>query len=794
MLSQLQESLGKDYVVLHELSGAGMSRVFVARETQLDREVVVKVLPPDMTAGLKIDRFKREIQLAARLQHPHIVPLLSAGSHNGLLYYTMPYVHGPSLRSRLDEDNPLPLGEAVAILRDVADALTFAHSEGVIHRDVKPQNILIQAHHAVVLDFGVAKALSEAVDDASLTSTGMALGTPMYMAPEQAMADRNIDGRADIYSLGVVAYEVLTGRPPFSANSARALMAAHVTSVPRRLRESASGTPTDLEEIIMRCLEKDPDDRWQSAEELCEALSDVVAQHPVRRLTPKVSHSVVASRRPTRRMKQAAVIGLLGFLSLGGYFYRASRAEPKATAQSLLILPFTNDGGKEVDYFAHGMTQEVITSLIKVDGLKVSSATSSFTLAADNADPLKIGARAGVEFVLLGTIRRSGREIRMTTQLLNVNTRRYTWSNSYRGDLDEVFEVQSDISSDIAKQLTDKIVLRSGQTLANQRPTAISAYDLYLKGNFVADSDFSVAGLSRAIKYYNDALAIEPGYARAYSGIATAYYNLADDFWEPRKAYPLVRENAIRALKLDPKLADAYASLASYEISYGWNWQAAKENVEQAVKLNPSNSFSRIMLGWYYLISKRESDAIREAQAAIALDPFSPVTGASALALYRNAGRTDLAVGEARRMLQLAVGDTAQLRALMSWDYMIAGRLDSARIQLDSAVGQREDCCLRTQALFLAHSNEKSEARRKLRQWIAKKRSSGNYFRVDWIAEVEAAIGDTASMFDHLQQAYRDRSVGVPLFGHNPEFRPYVSDPRFTQIAAMAGILRSPQR
>ena len=486
-----------------------MSRVFVAREIQLDREVVVKVLPPDMSASIKADRFKREIQLAARLQHPHIVPLLSAGSHDGLLYYTMPYVHGPSLRSRLDEASALPLGEAVAILRDVADALTFAHGEGVVHRDVKPQNILIQAHHAVVLDFGVAKALSEAVTAETLTSTGTALGTPLYMAPEQAMADHNVDGRADIYSLGVVAYETLTRRPPFTATSARALMAAHVTSIPRPLTEASPEIPPDLAAIVMRCLEKDPADRWQSAEELCEAFSDVAARHPTsKRFTPQPLKTIAAPRQTTRSWRLASIVGLAALLTLAGLYYRSTRTSPSARLQSLLVLPFSNDGGQDMGFFVRGMTEEVITSLIKVDGLNVSSATSSFTLADDKADPVTIGKRAAVEYVLLGSIRRSGRQVRMTTQLLNVGSKRYVWSNSYHGDVDDVFDVQANISSDIARRLTDKLILRGGQPLANQRPTAIAAYDLYLKGNFVADSDFSVSGLQRAIDYYNRALAI----------------------------------------------------------------------------------------------------------------------------------------------------------------------------------------------------------------------------------------------------------------------------------------------
>jgi serine/threonine-protein kinase len=802
LFALLQESLGRDYQLLRELDGAGMSRVFVALDLQLNREVVVKVLPPDLAAGIKTERFKREIQLAARLQHPHIVPVLSAGSHDGLLYYTMPFVHGPSLAARLKEAEPIPLIEAVCILRDVADALTFAHAEGVIHRDVKPQNILLPGHHAVVLDFGVAKALTEAVDDASLTSTGIALGTPMYMAPEQAVADPEVDARADIYSLGVVAYEILAGHPPFRARNPQAVMAAHVTTSPQPLDEAGPNIPPALAAIVMRCLEKNPANRWQSTEELCEALNDVGARFtPTRRLTPHSGDAVVdktvgtvhiaASPDTRKRIQLRAVVAALAVLLVAGagaIYGISSRRAADAKPQSLLVLPFANDGGKDVDFFVHGMTQEVITSLVKVDGLYVASPTSSFAFQENKVDPQSAGKRVGVQYVLLGAIRRDGERVRITTQLLSVSSGRYTWSNSYDASLEQVFDVQASISADIAQALTDKLIIRGGQRLANQQPTSIAAYDLYLKGNFVADSDFSAEGLTKAIEFYDRALAIDPGYARAYSGISTAYYNLADDFWEPRRAYPRVRENAIRALKLDPNLADAYASLASYEIAYGWDWESARENAQRAVELNPNNSFARIMLAWYYLILNRENEAVTEAQKARALDPYSYSIGSSAVSLLRAAGRHELAIHEARRLLSVAVGDTSVLRAWMSWDYMLAGKLDSARLQLDSAVKRNPSCCLRTEALFLAHSGKRSQAREKLKAWVARKRAGGVYFRPDWIAEVEAALANPDGSFAALDEALKVRSLGVPLVDHNPELRRYRNDPRFLSLKKNVGL------
>jgi len=270
--ARLQSALGDAYRIERELGGGGMSRVFLAEERDLGRRVVIKVLPPEMAAGVNADRFRREIKLAASLQHPHIVPLLAAGSSGDLLYYIMPFVAGESLRAKLAREGELPIGEAVRLLTDVADALAYAHANGAVHRDIKPENILVSGHHAVITDFGVAKAVSEAAGASSLTSVGVALGTPAYMAPEQAAADPHTDHRADIYALGAVAYELLAGRPPFTSASPRQVLAAHVTEIPPPVTQHRPVVPAPLAELVMRCLAKRPADRWQTAQEVVHQL------------------------------------------------------------------------------------------------------------------------------------------------------------------------------------------------------------------------------------------------------------------------------------------------------------------------------------------------------------------------------------------------------------------------------------------------------------------------------------------------------------------------------------------
>ena len=316
--AQLQEVLGTAYRIDRELGGAGMSRVFVATETELDRQVVIKVLPPDLSAGINTDRFRREIQLAARLQHPHIVPLHAAGAKGGLLYYTMPFIGGENLRSLITRKRELPVQEATKILREVADALSYAHSQGVVHRDIKPENILISGHHALVLDFGVSKALSSATSETStegptLTSLGIALGTPTYMAPEQAAADPNVDARADIYALGVVGYELLSGKPPFAGLNQQQTLSAHITTAPAPVDQHRPQLPPALTAAIMRCLEKHPSDRWQSADDLHDALE------PYAMTSGATAPSQAVAKKPFRWTPQriAVAAGIAGIVVTG---------------------------------------------------------------------------------------------------------------------------------------------------------------------------------------------------------------------------------------------------------------------------------------------------------------------------------------------------------------------------------------------------------------------------------------------------------------------------------------------
>jgi Tol biopolymer transport system component/serine/threonine protein kinase len=339
---RLQHALGDAYRVERELAGGGMSHVFLVEDVDLERQIVVKVLPPDLSAGLSVERFRREIHLAAKLQHPHIVPLLSAGAKDGLLYYAMPYISGESLRTRLARQHELPITEAVRILRDVVDALSHAHASQIAHRDIKPDNVLLSGHHALVTDFGVSKALANATGESTLTSVGIALGTPTYMSPEQAAADPAADQRADIYSVGVVGYELLTGHPPFTGMSPQQVLAAHVNTVPEPVTLHRQSVPPALASTVMRCLEKKPADRWQTADELLAQLELLLSTSGASTPTGSLP---VAKRNAARRWAVGAVTGVVALAGIAAIWM--AREPPSSIVTSTTQV--TNSAGLELD-------------------------------------------------------------------------------------------------------------------------------------------------------------------------------------------------------------------------------------------------------------------------------------------------------------------------------------------------------------------------------------------------------------------------------------------------------------
>ena len=644
LIDDIRSALGSAYSIERELGGGGMSRVFVGEEVAFGRKVAVKVLAPELAAGVSADRFQREIKLAGQLQHPNIVPVITTGVAAGLPYYTMPFVDGLSLRQRLERHAGVPIVEAVAVLKDVARALAYAHDRGVVHRDIKPENVLLADEAAVVTDFGIAKAISVARTDApggTLTQAGTSLGTPAYMAPEQIAADPLVDHRADIYSFGCVAYELLTGAAPFAHKSPQQLFAAHLMEKPAPLKAARPDCPDDIAALVMKCLEKEPSSRPDSARSILRSLEGAAT-------TGQATYA--AKPRNGRQLVVAAIVGIAIFSGIAAY---ATRRPSGPDIHSLAVLPFENIGGDTANvYFAEGMSDEITTELARVPGLTLASRNSVSRYRG--ADPRQVGKALDVGGVIDGTVRRAGDRLRLTAQLTDASTGKLLWTETYEQQVHDVFTVQDSITTAIVNQL--KLKLGESRKLASgasnvQGTTNLEAYDLYLRGKYMFGRRGS--SLYKALELFEEATRKDPKFARAYAGYAMAASVLPQYTDAPSDSItPLGIKFGRRAIELDPSLADAYLGVANM-VQYDFKWEESEAALKRAIAIEPNNVSAHQWLGDLYSITGRVRESVVEVQKAATLDPASAVIRTDLAGTLFTLGRYGDALRELGRAVEL---------------------------------------------------------------------------------------------------------------------------------------------
>jgi len=526
--TQLEQVLGPGYRVERELGGGGMSRVFVAEDLSLGRQVVIKVLAPELSSELSAERFRREIQLAARLQHPHIVPLFSAGHSGDLLYFTMPYVEGQSLRSKLVSGGELPVADAVRILRDVASALSYAHQHGVVHRDIKPENVLVSGVHAVVTDFGVAKALSDAAKGSTLTSAGLALGTPAYMAPEQAAADPATDHRADLYALGVLGYELLTGAPPFQGRGPAQLLAAHATESPEDISRRRATIPPPLASLLMRLLEKRPADRPQSAEDVLRELEAATTPSGLAPTFTVSAQPVSATKSGERESNRRILLGMAGALVLaiagGGIWYARRATTQPLNANAMVIAPFRVAGADpSLRYLREGMVDLLAAKFTgeqgpsATDPRTVMSAWARKARSADNdlpeMDAVRLAEQLGAGRLLLGGIVGTSRHVVLTASVLQVPSGRIAGRATAEGPPDSLAALVDRLSVQL---LAGEVA--GGEQLTQLMSMPASAVRGYLGGR----AAYRRGDYTTAIAQFVQALESDSTFAHAALGLAVA--------------------------------------------------------------------------------------------------------------------------------------------------------------------------------------------------------------------------------------------------------------------------------
>jgi serine/threonine protein kinase len=610
---QLQLALGDAYTLGRELGGGGMSMVFVARETALDRDVVVKVLPNEMAGHLSLERFKREITLAARLQHPHIVPMLTAGDANGLPFFTMPLIEGESLRARLEREGELPLSDAVRLLREVASALAYAHELGIMHRDIKPDNVLVSAGSAMVTDFGVAKAVSESAGGGSIaiTGTGMAIGTPAYMAPEQASADPSVDHRADIYAWGVLAYELLTGRPPFAGRTPAAMFAAHMTEAPELISKRRASVPPALATLVMSALEKRPSDRPQSAASIVTALDAMTAPG-----TSSTAARTSVNQRPLRLLIAGAIVGVAAIAAL--LFIRSRKPSELGT---IAVIPVLSAGTDTTQADAvDGVADDLSSSLHLVPNVRVISRNSANHFKARTIDTKAAASALGVDHIVELTMRETSGAVRVAVDVVNASDGVSTWTKSFESDRAGL----SALGDRIASTITDELHLRKAETgiAPTHQPTA-AAYEAYAREMFYIRRSAGKPDFDSAMVNFRRAVAADPNFASPYVAAARFYAEIPGEFagsmqYDHAQSDSLVR----RALQIDPSNADAHAMLAYTKSVLDWDWDGAKREFDTALRLDPSSEVAHVYRAMFLMSRGELASASQEARAAVNIDPY----------------------------------------------------------------------------------------------------------------------------------------------------------------------------
>jgi serine/threonine-protein kinase len=734
---RLRAAIADRYLIEEEIGRGGAATVYLAEDLKHSRKVAIKVLRP--VQGYEPQRFLREIRIAARLTHPQILPLHDSGECDGLLYFVMPYVGCESLRNRLSREGPLPIDVALRITRTVANALGYAHRHNVIHRDIKPENILLHEGEPVVGDFGVATAISAAGgDNPYITDRGFAVGTPAYMSPEQASAETGLDGRTDQYSLACVLYEMLVGEPPFAGSGPRATMARHAVETPVLLRARRPGVPMSVERALMKALAKEPGQRFGSMAEFAEAL---VA--PTAEIVPAI---------------------------------------PRGETRAIAVLPFVNaSADPENDYFSDGMTDELITALTKVEGLQVASRTSVFAVKGVREDVRSLGARLNVSAVLEGSVRRAGNRLRISVQLTEVTNGRALWSERYDRELADVFAIQDEIARTIVSTLRTTFLGELGDPTPVRYTGNVKAYQLYLKGRYWWNRR-TQAAIVEGIKYFEEAIAEDAGYALAYTGLADSYALQVDYRGAPVvEGMERAKVFARKALELDESLAEAHTSLGWVTFIYDWDWDAADRELRRAIELNPRYSVARQWRSWLLIALGDTETAMVEGRRAAELDPASVSIRRSLGWLHYYAREYDAALEQLRRAL--AMNPTAEENhRLLGMAYMQKGMYDEAAAAFREAIASSESPALATAGLGQAAAlrGRTREARTVLDELYAAGRE--HYISPVAYVMLHASLGDVDASFEWLERAYADRRGWLAYLRVEPMLDPLRSDARFMRL------------
>ncbi len=735
------------YEIIEELGKGGMGRVYRVEDTKLNQEVALKLIKPEIAKDKKtIERFRNELKVARNIRHKNVCGMYDLGETEGTHFITMEYIRGEDLKRFIHRSGQLAVGTAVRIAKQVCEGLSEAHKIGVVHRDLKSSNIMIDKEgDARIMDFGIARSLGAK----EMTGAGMMIGTPEYMSPEQ-VEGKEIDLRSDIYSFGVILYEMATGEVPFRGETPFVIGIKHKTETPTAPQEINPRVPPDLSRLILKCIEKDKVKRWQTVEQILTELS-------------RIERSVTTTKKIIPEVElETTMTGEMEWQN------------------SIAVLPFADlSPQKDQDYFCCGLAETLINALSNIKDLRVVARTSAFSFKGKDVDIREVGKKLNVNTILEGSIQKADKRVRITAQLINVEDGYHIWSDRYDRELDDIFAIQDEIGLAIVENLKGKLLVKEKEKLLKRHTDNPEAFSLYLKGLYFWNKR-TAEGMKKGMEYFQQAIESDPTYALAYSGLADSYSILG--FWcflPPKDSFPKAKVLVEKALEIDENLAEAHASLAWVQFSYDWDWASAESEFKKAIKLNPGYAMARHWFGAYLSAMGRHDEALKEMKRAHELDPLSLMINNNIGLIYYHQRLFDKAIEQTQKTIEMD-------QTFSQAHYQIAKAYGMKEMYKEAIAAGRKASDLGLPwgfavlgwAYALSGDRDKAEELMQELEEVSKKR----YVPLSSFSWTYLGLGDKDRFFELYDKACEERDPALPWFKVSPECDVVRSDPRFTEL------------